>query len=237
MRPKTQFPPHVQQRCANKTLIASAHTQRVPVSCLILCFISAPTVMDRSWCVCASTEKTTGEWKSSKRFNWRRFVSLYFLHRNKAAAASNITPAKQPLSTTHHMLQIVNDDNLLLLHFRHNAWRIRPRYSMCIWLGTKRSPFSAAAFTCSTDHFACVFSQIEIRLSQCVILKIIKRKRADHSFNVPHQSTCTAVLNGDSTAVTLQCFSLAGIARERYDMFGDVRPVERGKKCSSEGDL
>lgn len=32
MRPKTQFPPHVQQRCANKTLIAPAQAHIHPAS-------------------------------------------------------------------------------------------------------------------------------------------------------------------------------------------------------------
>lgn len=102
MRPKIQFSPHL--RCANKTLIAPAQTQRqtdrVPVSCLILCFISAST----SWI--AQSVSFHAHRKGDRRIKIRLndliggilFPSIP-CRRNKAAAP-NITPAStiRPLS-------------------------------------------------------------------------------------------------------------------------------------------
>lgn len=90
--------------------------------------------------------------------------------------------------------------------------------------------FPSHSFAYSADHFACVCHQIEIRMSQCVILKVIK------VLNVQciGLNASFGLCPGNSTVDTphSQRYHVRCTPRERYDMFDAVRPVEGGTKRS-----
>lgn len=235
MRANIEFPPHLCNSAVQIMLWLRRHTQththtepdRQSADIVFdSVFYLGIDVMDLSQ---LRTEK--GDWRVEIRLN-DLIGGILFPFNSLSPKQSRRTEHHTSVPfdhcrPSHHMLQIVNDDNLLLLHFRHSGFGIREYVA---W----RSLSPLLAF--HRPLCACFQPNWDKNVTMCHI-KNYSNKRADLLPNGMHQSPFARC-----SARPLCCRHTAVGSRharmQRYGMLNGAPTSRRGKKlCLCEGEL